>query len=220
MIHLIDILLGALCLIFAAVAAKKGFAAAALRFILSIVATAVSWLLAARFCQSFYDAFVRQRLLGYISKQLLPKLDAATSTMNDFLSSLPAWIVSMTEKLGIHIGDAASQSITAERIETAYFGPLALFIVKTVLFVVFSLILGILFAIIAKIIAGRIKDSAARPLDITLGAALGLLHGVLVVFVLALILYAITYAVPNSEYAKYVNASFICRIAVEILNLI
>ena len=221
-LYLIDIILLVLCVFFAALAAKKGFTRAALDFVFSVIGTAASWFVANTFCGQIYQLLIRERLLQYINDKIITKI---TGTVDSAISAVPGWITDSAVKLGIFddtadIAAGLTGNITAESLEQSFLGPVATFIVKAVVFVLLAAILGIILRIVSHAIGKAVRKSSAKGVDIALGAVLGIFKGVVVSLIISVLLYSIGYLIPDSEFVKFVDASYFCKISVALLNLL
>lgn len=220
--HLIDIILLFLCLFFAAMAAKKGFIKATLDFVFSVIATVAAWFVSNTFCDEVYSMFVRERLLTAIDQRVI---SGVSQSVDSVVASVPAWITDSAAKLGLiqsseNISGILSAGLTAENIEKTLIGPIAVFVVKIILFILVSVLLGIILRIVSYSIGKAVRKSAGKSIDIALGAVLGIFKGVIISLIVSLLLYFIAYMIPDSDFTRFVDASYFCKIAVSLLNLI
>ena len=219
--YLIDILLVALGVLFIVKAAQKGFVASALHFAFSLLGTVAAWVLAAAFCEQIYTRFFQPAMLSYLSDTLLANVENQLQTdWNALLSAIPASLLSLAEQIGLDLSMDFSGVITAEQLENAFFGPVAVFIIKCVLFIVLSILLGIILRFVARIVNRLVKRSFLAGVNTALGALFGTLQAVLVLFIAALCLTAVACATPESSIAVAISNSKICSLAVEILHMI
>ncbi|MBQ6020755.1 MAG: hypothetical protein IJL26_11340, partial [Clostridia bacterium] len=61
--------------------------------------------------------------------------------------------------------------------------------------------------------------SAAKSTDIALGAILGVFKGLIISLIVSVLLYSVAYMIPDSGFTAYVDASYFCKFAVALLNL-
>ena len=203
-------------------AAKKGFVASAFSFASSLLGTVLSWLFAGMLCETVYTRFVKEHLLSFLQNSVLP---TAENQVDDDLSaiaaSIPDPLLDLARQLGLWDGGTAmdlSSIVNVQQLESAFLGPIAVFLVKCVLFVLFSIILGIVFRLLASLLNRLVKHSFLRGANIALGALFGALQSALLVFVLALCLTAICIPSAETSFAAAVADSKICGLAVEILH--
>lgn len=221
MYYLIDILLAFVCLFFAAVAAKKGFIKAMLDIVFSILASVGAWYLAAALCDDIYRLFLREKMIGYISDNVMEGL---SSSVDSLASSVPQWIVDTAVNAGIirdptTISAELSSTATAASIEQAFIGPIAVYVVKAALFVLLAFLFGVILRIISHFIGKAVRRSAVRTPDIILGAVFGILKGLVVSLIVALFLYFLAFMIPGSDFTKYIDHSYFCKYAVLLLNI-
>ena len=218
----IDVILICIAAVIILHAAKKGFVASALSFAFSLLGTVLSWLAAGMLCEQVYDRFVKVRLLSVINDSIIPAMEnRADAGIESVLSVIPQPILDLAQQLGIWDGSAMSHLssvVDASQWESAFFGPLATFLVKCVLFAVFSVILGIILRLLAGFINRLVKRSFLRGVNSALGALFGLLESALLLFVLSLCLTAICIPAADTSFASAVAESKICGLAVEILH--
>lgn len=223
--YILDICFIAVIAVILVRSAKRGFVLSALEFAFSLLGTAVSWTLAAMFCDEVYARFVKEKLMTYLNNTLLPGLENIASTdINAVLNAIPKPLLSAGQSLGLITSDSLSVdlsgALTAEKLESAFLGPIAIFAVKALLFVVLALVLGVLLRLVAHGVSRLVKASPLKIVNTLLGGLFGLLKGGLIVLVVALAVTSISYAIPNSEIAQAIDQSKICGFAVDILNLI
>lgn len=223
--YIIDIVFIALCAMITIRAAKRGFVLSALEFGFSLVGTAVSWVLSASLCEDVYTRLIREKMMTYLNDKLLPSLQAASTTdIQSVLNAIPKPLISAAEHLGIFSSDNLTSSLsgllTAEKLESVLLGPVAIFFAKTILFVCFSLLIGIILRFAAHAISRLVKASPLKSVNALLGALFGLLKGSLIVLVFSLALTAFSYAIPESSFSDFISQSKICGFAVDILTLI
>ena len=221
MLHIIDICLGALILIFVLTAAKKGFASSALLFVLTVLGTAVSWAAAAKLCGWVYQSFVRSYLLDALEKHVAPLL----SKPGDAVQLVSDFLVSVAVKLGLLQNGAAlpalfSADATVQSVEKTFFGPLATFLVKALLFALLAFVLGLVSRLLANRVRRSMKKSALHGVDTFFGGICGLLRGAVVVLIVCSVLNAVAGLATKTDLPQYVQASYFCSLTVDFLNLI
>ena len=222
--YLVDIIFVVLGMIFIIRAAQKGFVASALNFAFSFLGTAVAWAFAAAFCEQIYVRFFQPALLSYLNDTFLVNLEGhMQSDWNALLSAVPESLLSLAEQIGITPSLSSLQLsglVTAEQLESIFFGPIAVFVVKCALFIALSVVLGLVLRLVARLINRAVKRSFLQGLNTALGALFGALQAVLILFIAALCLTAVACAAPESAFATAISDSKICSLAVEILHMI
>ncbi len=213
--YIIDIIIAAMAVIICVYSIKRGFVLSALEFAFSFVGTVISWFAAGQLCEPIYNGFIRERVLGYI--------DSAIVGSASVTPEIPESVIALGNKLGIfgeNVSLDFSELITADKIESALLGPIAVFAVKCVSFILCSVILGILLKFAARAISKIVNRSPLKGVNSLLGGIFGLLKSGLIAVIAATAFVFISYLMPDSGFATAVASSKICGLAVEILNML
>lgn len=223
--NLIDIILIILIAVIVVMGIKKGFIASVLEFAFSFLGTAVSWLVAANTCGAVYDKYFKAKLIEQLNDKFIPAVaDKASSGINSILSAVPESILNLAEKIGITNIDElflnASGIADVSALEKNFFGPVAVFAVKCILFICLSVVIGILFRLVTKLIAKAVKNSPVKGLNFLLGGLFGFCKATIIILVVSLVSVYVSYLAPQNSFSVAVSQSKICSLAVDILNLI
>lgn len=223
--NILDIVFSVFALIIVIEGVKKGFVSSVLEFAFAFLSSAVAWVVAAKTCNTVYNNYFREMLLSKLNERLIPSVSSNTAEgVSNVLSAVPDSVMNLAEKLGI--GDLKLPNtdslipLTADNLEKNFFGPIAVFAVKCLIFVVLAVLLGIVFRIISNLISRAIKGSVFAGLNYLLGGIFGFCKATVIVLIISLIFVGISYALPQFSFSALISQSKICGFAVEILNII
>ena len=186
-VNYIDVIVVGIVLLFSIVGYSRGLFVTLLNFLRYVFGFSICTFSANKFTQPVYDGFVKEKIVDQLSKKVVTStnVDEIFDNLKNFVDSTPEIIknnlnlTSLPLKTGDDIATTISDSV---------FQPIALVIIKGLIFVV----VGILFFGITGIIISAIKNhkkknkdkkNVLKTSDRILGGILGIVKGVFIVFV-------------------------------------
>lgn len=225
--YAIDIILGAVLLIFIIRGHRKGFIRMLLETVGYIASAIASWFVSAKYSPVLYDTYLKAGVIKNIQNKIGSSnaLDTATAAFY----SIPEKLRGIAEFLGMNVsnvldGTEKEKLSSAEAIEKTVVGPIAVSILKILMFIAAMIICSIIIKSIIGIIGKATKLPVVKSADGLLGGLLGLVCGTIVVVLLAEVVFALSGMIDNEIISSSINysyvISFVKKMSADILSKI
>ncbi|MBE6827446.1 MAG: CvpA family protein [Ruminococcaceae bacterium] len=219
----LDIVLVLLVIVIVILAAKRGI----LVTIAEVVAFAVAIFLAAQTAEPIakvmYTGFFHKTVERKLYENL-PANSAALTTADKakyVIDNMPEFVKKQAEKVGIDVAAVSNQiaktkldtSELYKSLESEIVQPIAVAVLKHILYFFLAVIYGIILRIICVAIAKSFKQSESiSSADRTIGAIIGIVEGLVVVFLISNLLVYIQPRIENGDMQKAISDSAIVQI--------
>lgn len=195
-VNYVDVIIVGIVLLFSVVGYSRGLFVTLLNFIRYVFGFSLCTFSANKFTQPVYDGFVKERIVDQLSKKVVTStnVDEIFDNLKSLVDSMPEIIRNNLNLTSLPLKTGDDIAVT---ISDSVFQPIALVIIKAMIFAV----VGILFFGITGIIISTIKHhkkknkdkkNVLKTTDRILGSILGIVKGVFIVFVFVSIVSFIT----------------------------
>ena len=217
----LDLILVVIFAAFVFAAVKKGFVLSLLELLAAVLALVMAYSFSPTVAQMAYDGFVEDTVIESVEAQIDTNvsLTETSAKAQVILESLPDYVVSLANSMGISVEDiksnVANTEKTSENIATELVQKIAQPIIVGILtalsFVVLAIILLFVLKIVARFIAKIFKLPVIKTINKVLGGAIGACKGFAVIIFICTIL-TVFCSAGDSELAVAVNESKIVNI--------
>lgn len=212
---ILDLILVAVIIIVIALAAKRGV----ITTVVEVVAFVLALFVASSAAQPVAEIMYKSFFFKSVQKGIYDSLPANPSTLNFaqkaeiVLDNIPEFAKTYAEKSGLNIQTVSSEISKSgikndadlyKNLEEKIVKPVAVLVLKHIMFFVLSILFAIIFKLIAKAIAkGLDKFELVGAVDKVAGAVIGIAEGAVIVFLVCCLL---TYLKPKYENPKMIEA--------------
>jgi uncharacterized membrane protein required for colicin V production len=213
----IDLALVAVVILIVVIAAKKGIIstiAGILAFVIAILCAAYT---AKPVAEVMYKAFFYKTVQKELYKVVPENSTASLAEKAQYvLDCMPEFAKKQAEKVGINTAAISSQiqktkmdnSKLYESLEDKIVHPIAVEVLKHILYFFLAVIYGILLRLVFGAIANGIKQSdTVSKADMGVGAVLGIIEGLVVVFLICNLLVYIQPRIENPKFHQAISES-------------
>lgn len=224
----VDIALILIFIILVSVAAKNGFALSLLEVAAILIALFAAVAFSTPVAEYAYDNFAKEPIIEAIEEQL-PEGSAVKSYKEQasaVLEGLPEIVTKYAAKAGLDVDTLAEQikesdtsgEHTAAELENSVARPIAISVIKVLLFLIMFILFALLLRLLAKYLSKVFKLPVLKTLNSALGAALGAVKGALAVFTISVLLvFAARYI--GGQFETVVSSSKIAAFCAGFLNI-
>lgn len=225
MLNSIDVIILIIIALAAFISAKRGFIWSVLNLGVVLISGILSRILASPLSHLFYNQFLHDKILSELNR-ILPAGSVSGQIgegIESILSELPVPVIAIAKQYGLYPDfSGTTQVLTVEGIEQDFIIP----IITSVLSIIATVLLFIIFCAILKIVAGMIdhnlsdtkKHKIVGRTNLLLGAGLGVLKGVLLSAIICVVLNLVAPAINSSFLMPLVDKSFFCGIIAKLFG--
>lgn len=213
--YAIDIVLLVLIVIITLRGRKKGFIRMLLETLGFAVSAVVAWIVANKFSKTIYESYFRQGVLSNIEDRMTGSGSPDAGTVSFY--SIPNQLRGIAEKLGFSVEQLTQNTVNADSsnpgdaaavIEKTVVSPIALIVLKIVLFLITMIVCSLVLKFIIGIIDRASKLPVLKTANGTLGAIFGLLNGLIVATVISLLLFTAAGFINNESFTSEISKTY------------
>lgn len=195
-VNYIDVIIVGIVLLFSVVGYSRGLFVTLLNFVRYVFGFSLCTFAANKFSQPVYDGFVKEKIVDELSKKVVTSanVDEIFDNLKNFVNSTPEIIKDNIDLTSLPLKSGDDIAVT---ISDSVFQPIALIIVKALIFVGVGILFFGITGIIISIInhhkkKNKDKKNVLKTTDRILGSILGIVKGAFIVFVFVSIVSFVT----------------------------
>lgn len=222
---LLDIFLVAVLIIVVIIASKKGVVSTIIGLVAFVLAIILASIAAQPVAEGMYGLLFSKGIRKGISDSLPLNVSAVNLSQKAdiVIENIPDFAIEYAEKVGLSKATISTQILKSglkndselyKNLENEIVKPIAVLVLKSIMFFILSILFAILFGLIANVISKGMKTiSLVETTDAIIGAIIGVVEGAVIVMLICFLLSYLKPKLENPKVIEAVNESSIVSIA-------